>query len=109
VRVQGWETVVANKVVNIEETMTTDDRWCARRLPDDFIARTGDPMSRISTLVRENWWEYDGVDRARLTEMLLPILQPLTDAEGEVPDEFRDRCVEVVDQWLAEMRTQEPE
>jgi hypothetical protein len=81
--------------------MATYDRWCARRLPDDYIARTGGPLSRISKIVTENWWECDRVDLARLAGLLLPILQPLTGADGKVTDELRDRCVEVVDQWLA--------
>jgi hypothetical protein len=86
-----------------------DDRWCARRLPDDFIARTGDSLSRTSSIVKENWWEYDDVELTRLTELLLPILQPLTAPEGEVLDELRARCVEVVELWLAEMSSHGPQ
>jgi hypothetical protein len=84
--------------------MTTEDEWYARRLPDDFVARSGDALLRLSKIVKENWWGYNGVDLARLMELLLPVLQPLTGADGEVSDDVRDRCVGLVGEWLAERR-----
>ena len=85
--------------------MTTEDHWYARRLPDDFAGRSGDAFSRLSRIVTENWWDYDGTDLARLMELLLPALQPLMDADTEVSDELRDQCVDLVDQWLAERQS----
>jgi hypothetical protein len=109
VQVQRWETDLVKWESGPEQMMRTYDRWCARRLPDDFVARPGDPVSRISKIVAENWWEYEGADLARLTELLLPILQPLTHLDGKPPDELRDQCVEMVEQWLAEIQAQASE
>ncbi len=82
--------------------MKAEDRWFAKRLPDDFVARSGDTFSRISQIVRENWWEHDGIALTRLIEALTPVLEPLAETTAEVLDEHRDRCIEVVEQWFAE-------
>ncbi len=80
--------------------MTKEDHWYARRLPDDFVARSGDAMLRLSTIVVENWWGYDDADLTQLVRLLLPLLQPLADSEVTVSDELRDKCVALVDGWL---------
>ena len=81
--------------------MTAEDHWYARRLPDDFVSRSGDALSRLSRIVTENWWGHDGAQLTQLIGSLLPILQPFKDARGEIPDEVRTQCVELVDEWLA--------
>jgi len=82
--------------------MTTEDSWYARRVPDDFVTRSGDVFSRLSKIVTENWWQYSGADLSRLMELLLPVLEPLVGPHAEVSDELREQCVDLVDQWLAE-------
>lgn len=81
--------------------MTQDDRWLARRLPDDYAARSGDSLMRIETIVAENWWGYDGTAMLDLVERLLPILQQVGSRE-DIDDAVRDRCERAVARWLAE-------
>jgi len=81
--------------------MTQDDRWLARRLPDDYLARSGDSLMRIETIVAENWWGYDGAAMLGLVERLLPILQQVG-AQEDVDDAIRDCCERAVAKWLAE-------
>ena len=83
------------------DTMTSEDRWYAKRLPDDFVARSGDTFSRISQIVTENWWEHDGLALTQLIKALTPVLEPLAE-KAEALDEHRDQCVEVVERWFAE-------
>lgn len=80
--------------------MTDDDRWYARRLPDDYIARGGDAFSRVSAIVAENWWQHQGRALTELVELLLPILEPLQSPD-DVADDVRSRCEEVVSSWFA--------
>lgn len=80
--------------------MTDDDRWLARRLPDDFVNRGGDSYSRVSKIVAENWWEYSGRALTELIEMLLPILEPIR-SQGGVTDALRSECESTVAAWLA--------
>jgi hypothetical protein len=82
--------------------MNPDDRWYARRLPDDFVARTGDSHSRVLAIVTENWWGYESRALTRLIERLVPILEKLGSV-GDVDDEVRGRCVEAVSGWLASL------
>ncbi len=77
-----------------------DDRWYARRLPDDFIARTGEGARRLHDVVKENWWGHDHDDRTQLVEALLPILSDLLQSGACVTDEHRDLCEGIVDAWL---------
>ena len=85
----------------MEYAPTVENRWYAKRLPDDFVARSGDAFSRITQIVNENWWEYDGVSLTHLVEALLPVLEPLETGSEKVLDEYRRKCVEVVEEWLA--------
>ena len=80
-----------------------DDRWYARRLPDDFITRDGAATTRLNEVVKENWWGHDDTDRAQLVEALLPILSDLLEPGTSVTDEHRDLCEGIVDAWLTQM------
>ena len=84
------------------ETMTAEDKSYAKRLPDDFVARSGDTFSRISQIVTEHWWEQDGIALSQLIEALMPVLDSLTKPGKVVHDGHRDRCLEVVENWFAE-------
>jgi hypothetical protein len=79
-----------------------EDRWYARRLPDDFVSRSGDGAARLHDVVRENWWGHDGNQRARLVRALLPILSDLLHPGARVTDEHRDLCEGIVDAWLVQ-------
>ncbi len=83
------------------QVMTQDDRWLARRLPDDYAARSGDSLMRIETIVAENWWGCDGAAMLDLIEQLLPILQQVG-AREDIDDAVRDCCERAVARWLAE-------
>ena len=85
--------------------MTSDDYWFAMRLPDDFAARPGNAFSRLWKVVTENWWECEGLELTRLMELLLPVLEPLTETEAVISDELRDKCVHLVDRWLIERQS----
>ena len=54
--------------------MTFEDQWHARHIPDGFVRRSGNPVSRISKIVTENWWSHDARDLARLVDLLLPVI-----------------------------------
>jgi hypothetical protein len=82
--------------------MTAEDKSYAKRLPDDFVARSGDTFARISQIVTEQWWEQDGIALSHLIEALMPVLEPLAIPGEAVHDGHRDRCVEVVKNWFAE-------
>ncbi|UCG86054.1 MAG: hypothetical protein JSW71_19445 [Gemmatimonadota bacterium] len=77
-----------------------EDRWCARRLPDDFVSRPGEGSARLRDVVKENWWGHDCNDRAQLVEALLPILSDLLRPGACVTEEHRDLCEGIVDAWL---------
>jgi hypothetical protein len=81
--------------------MTQDDRWFARRLPDDFLGKSGDAITRIRTVVTENWWAYQEGELSELAEALLPVLDGLTNPGAQVADDHRLQCEEVVEQWFA--------
>ena len=87
----------------IDNMIGQDDRWYARRLPDDFIVRQGESAARIDEVVKENWWGHCDEDRALLVEALLPILGELLTPGGEVTEEHRDLCEGVVDTWLTQV------
>lgn len=82
--------------------MTDDDRWYARRLPDDFVSRNGDSYSRVSKIAAENWWEYQGRALTELIELLLPILERVR-SRSDVTDEVRAECETTVATWLASL------
>jgi hypothetical protein len=82
-----------------------DDRWCARRIPDDFITRSGEAPGRISEVVKENWWCHDRESRTKLAQALVPILKDLLRPGTEVTDEHRDLCEGVVFAWLTQVLT----
>ncbi|UCG88217.1 MAG: hypothetical protein JSW71_06640 [Gemmatimonadota bacterium] len=81
--------------------ISVEDTWYAKRLPDDFIGRSGDAFSRITQIVNENWWQHEGVALTRLVEALLPVLEPLENGGERVLDKYRGKCVDVVEKWLA--------
>ena len=87
----------------IDNMIGQDDRWYARRLPDDFVVRQGDGVARIEEVVKENWWGHGDDDRALLVEALLPILNELLTPGGEITEEHRDLCEGVVDAWLTQV------
>ena len=80
-----------------------DDRWYARRLPDDIIDRKGEGAARIEEVVKENWWGHGDDDRALLVEALRPILAELLAPGAQVTEEHRDLCEGVVDAWLTQV------
>ncbi|UCG84882.1 MAG: hypothetical protein JSW71_13120 [Gemmatimonadota bacterium] len=86
----------------MEHAMTSEDRWYANRIPDDFVASSGDAISRISKIVTENWWHHGANALSQLVEPLLPILEPLASTDGEVSDHHRNQCQAVVERWLAQ-------
>jgi len=77
-----------------------DDRWYARRLPDDFISRSGEGTVRLREVINENWWGHECDERAQLVDALLPILADLLRPDARVTDEHRDLCEGIVDAWL---------
>jgi len=81
--------------------ISVEDTWYAKRLPDDFVERSGDAFSRITEIVNENWWQHEGVALTRLVEALLPVLEPLENGAERVLDKYRGKCVDVVERWLA--------
>ncbi|UCG87631.1 MAG: hypothetical protein JSW71_03525 [Gemmatimonadota bacterium] len=66
--------------------LSMEDRWYAKRLPDDFVAGSGDAFSRIMKIVNENWWGYEGIALTRLVEALLPVLEPLENGDERALD-----------------------
>ena len=80
-----------------------EDRWCAKFLPDEFVTRSesGDAFSRIKEIVNENWWDYDSASLTHLVEVLLPVLEPLEIGGERDLDEHRQKCIDVVEEWLA--------
>jgi len=83
--------------------MQDDDTWYARRLPDDFITRSGEAAVRISEVVKENWWGYKPESRMKLVQALVPILKDLLQPGTNVTDEHRDLCEGVVYAWFAQV------
>jgi len=81
-------------------TMSETDRWYARRLPDDFVARCGDAYQRMLGIVTENWWAYDKTALIELVESLAPIVRELTTAD-EITEKHRNRCEVIVAGWMA--------
>jgi len=84
----------------MENVLTSEDRWYANRIPDDFVAASGDAISRISRIVTENWWQHGADSLAQLVEPLLPILEPLANTGVEVSDRHREQCRSIVERWL---------
>jgi hypothetical protein len=80
----------------------SEHRWYARRIPDDFRERSGQPQTRLDQIIRENWWQYDEHARSQLTHMLLPALLGLSHPDGDVTDQHRDLCERCVAQWLSQ-------
>jgi hypothetical protein len=83
--------------------MQDDDKWYARRLPDDFIVRSGEAPSRLTEVVKENWWGHNSEARSKLVQALVPILNDLLQPDSAVTDEHRDLCEGVVYTWLAQV------
>ena len=81
--------------------MQDDDKWYARRLPDDFITRSGEAPSRISEVVKENWWDQNAESRTKLVQALVPILKDLLQPDAKVTDQHRDLCEGIVYAWFA--------
>ena len=85
--------------------MTFEDQWHARHIPDGFVRRSGNPVSRISKIVTENWWSHDARDLARLVDLLLPVLEPISEpGAAAVTEDVLEKCVAVVDHWLIEVK-----
>ncbi len=75
--------------------------WLTRRLPDDFIERSGEAVVRIWEIVGEHWRCYDRTSQAELVQALLPLLKDLTESRSVVTENHRERCeVEIVN-WLS--------
>jgi hypothetical protein len=90
----------------MENVMTSEDQWYADRIPDDFVAASGDTISRISRIVTENWWQHGADSLAQLVEPLLPILEPLASTGGEVSESHREQCRSIVERWLSDRHSQ---
>ena len=86
----------------MEDVMTAEDRWNAQRIPDEYLAGSGDSISRISRIVTVNWWQHGAASLSQLVEPLLGILEPLEDSGREISNEDRDQCRLVVAKWLAD-------
>ena len=80
--------------------MTSEDHWYAYRIPDDFVAASGDSISRISRIVTENWWQHGADSLAQLVEPLISILEPLKKQDAEITNEQREQCALAVERWL---------
>ena len=85
----------------MQNAHASEDRWRAKFLPDDFVTRSGDAVSRIKEIVNENWWDYDSASLTHLVEVLLPVLEPLETGGERDLDEHRQKCINVVEEWLA--------
>jgi hypothetical protein len=81
--------------------MTHQDRWFARRLPDEFLARPGDPVDRIRPIVARTWWEHDEQHQAALVKVLASGLHDLLRPGTTVTDRHRSYAEHVVASWLA--------
>ncbi len=80
-----------------------EGRTKARRVPDEFAQAAGGSDERITGLVNRYWPYYEAPARGELTQALLPVLEELTASGSPVTDKHRDRCVEVVVGWAANL------
>jgi hypothetical protein len=76
------------------------DRQIARRLPDEFAQAGGGAPQRITGLVNRHWAHRSDSEREHLSEALLPILEGLLAPGTPVTDQHRDRCEQVVADWV---------
>ncbi len=90
--------------VDMEELMTSEDHWYAHRIPDDFVAASGDSISRISRIVTENWWQHGADALAQLVEPLADILEPLASEDAVITNKQREQCTTAVQQWLTSQK-----
>ncbi len=81
--------------------LSDDDRQQARRLPEEFLARSGTPAERIADVVHRLWTDCPAAVRTGIAEGVLPLLKPLAQDRGAVTEQLRERCAEVVARWLA--------
>ena len=77
-------------------TISDHDREMARRLPDDFLQASGDPVERVVDLVNRHWGSYEAKQCTELAQALVAILEELS-----VTDGHRNFCEEVVVGWLS--------
>ncbi len=76
------------------------DRATARRIPDEFAQTGGDSSHRISGLVSRHWPNVSPGARSDLCQRLGPTLSDLLKPGTPVTDRHRDRCEDIVLEWL---------
>ncbi len=73
-------------------TISDRDRETARRLPDEFLLGSGDPIDWTADLVRQHWGSYDAKSRIELVQAFVGILEDLDEPGANVTDSQRDLC-----------------
>jgi len=72
----------------------------ARRLPEEFLGAPGLPVQRVVLLVYRYWPTVPEAQRKELSDLLLPVLQPLLrSSRRDIPNPIRDECERVVKEW----------
>jgi hypothetical protein len=80
------------------------DLETARRLPDEFLRDSGDPLDRVVRLVNRHYSTFDYSARADLVQALLPVmLDMLADGAGTTTV-HRRLCEAVVAVWRKRIR-----
>jgi hypothetical protein len=77
------------------------DRELARHLPAAFLASEGDAAQRLCKVIRANWANLPRPFRARLAEDLRPLCERLLQSQGQVTDEVRGKCEQIVARQFA--------
>jgi hypothetical protein len=85
---------------NGTDRRTYHERELARRLPDEFAQAGGPAVDRITGLVSRHWLAQGNVACAELAGALLPVLEGLLEPATPVTESIRDRCEQVVIDWL---------
>ena len=75
--------------------------WLAQRVPDDFLRKSGDTITRIKDIVCCHWGRYEHSAQAELVHALTPILDDLTGTDGHLSDIHRERCEREILSWLS--------
>ena len=72
----------------------------ARRLPEEYLSRSGEPEDRLIELINCHWGGYDAIARAQLAQALLPLLLDMTSRRDADVELYQGLCEGVVATWL---------
>jgi len=89
------------KLQGASSSQTPITTWLTRRLPDDFLARSGDAAERIWGIVGKHWPRYEMSSQAELVRALTPVLRDLLNSGQMVTEEHRKRCEMEIVSWLS--------